>query len=326
MMTLALFVTVLSELSWSIGARPILAGTDAEDVAAAKDALTEGDIIFAPGDDKNSVTQDFTLPIEGLNDTTIEWEIVNIGDVEDYIVLMFEFVFFLARPTSSDGDQNVQLRATIRKGAESETKDLQVVLKATTQDEEDAVAVADAKAALSANSFTYAPGDDKDRVTADFTVPLTGTNGTTITYTIQSDPLGNVSLGGDTAVVTRPTGRQGSQTVTLTATIRKGNQADTKDLSVVIKALPGGRPEAGDIITFAGTDWLCVRADAADGYKLLRLEHSGREMIYTDYNQLEHIANGDDILVKGTDWDWTGWASSTRSSSIQVTWPPSPRG
>ncbi len=54
-------------------------------------------------------------------------------------------------------------------------------------------------------------------------------------------------------------------------------------------------------------DWLCVGAGTSDGYKLLRLEHAGSEMAFTDHSQLDHISNGADTLVKGTDWNWSGW-------------------
>jgi hypothetical protein len=127
----ALFILLMAALSWGISAPPVAAGTDAEDVAAAVSALTESDISFAAGDSKDSVTQDFTVPTTGLNDTTIDWVIVNADAVDDWIFLPSDTSVIIARPTTRWRCRSLA-PATVSKVAVG-FQGLAVTLKATTR-------------------------------------------------------------------------------------------------------------------------------------------------------------------------------------------------
>lgn len=78
--------------------------TDAERVAQAKAALALG---FASGDTADSVSQNLTLPLTGLNDTTVSWS----SDTPDVITNEGA----VTRPRYDLGDRKVKLTATIAK-------------------------------------------------------------------------------------------------------------------------------------------------------------------------------------------------------------------
>ena len=99
----------------------------------------------------------------------------------------------------------------------------------------DAEAVAGAKTDLDSSDFTFGGSDTATAVTQNFTLPLTGSNGTTISWAEKTDTGNNISLSGDSAVVTRPAYGQGDKTVTLTATITKNGETETKDIEVTVK-------------------------------------------------------------------------------------------
>jgi len=199
--------------------------TDAEAVASAKAAL---DISFGSGDSETSVTQSLTLPATGASGTTITW---SSGDPtvigEDGKV---------TRPSSVAGDQAVTLTATITKGTETETKTFTITVKSLPETETDAEAVANAKAAL---DISFGSGDSETSVTQDLTLPDTGASGTTITWS-----SGDPTVIGEDGKVTRPSSAAGDQTVTLTATIKKGTETETKTFTVTVKSLPETDAEA----------------------------------------------------------------------------------
>ena len=179
-------------------------GTDDEDVAAAVDAL---DIDYAPGDSSDSVTQDVTLTTTGTNGVAVSWE------SSDPSVIGTDGT--VARPGA---DTIVTLTATLAKGEETETKTFMVTVDGT--DDED---VAAAAAAL---DIDYAPGDSSDSVTQDVTLTTTGTNGVAVSWE-SSDP----SVIGTDGTVARP----GADTiVTLTATLAKGEETETKTFMVTV--------------------------------------------------------------------------------------------
>ena len=87
--------------------------SDADSVAAAKAALVITDITFASGEDKDSVTQDVTLPASGEEATTIAWSSDNTA---------IDATGTVTRPSASSSDATVTLTATISKGSASDTK------------------------------------------------------------------------------------------------------------------------------------------------------------------------------------------------------------
>jgi hypothetical protein len=102
----------------------------------------------------------------------------------------------------------------------------------------DSMAVSGAKSALDNSDFTYLNGDTGSNITQNFTLPLAGDNGTTITWVEKTDEGNNVNLTGGSATVTRPSSTTGDRIVTLTATVTKNGISETKDITVTVKALP----------------------------------------------------------------------------------------
>ncbi|WP_342404962.1 immunoglobulin-like domain-containing protein [Brevibacillus sp. FSL K6-2834] len=90
--------------------------TDADAVAAAKDALDLGDT--------SAVTSDLTLPTTGENGVTISWA----SDKEDVVSTEGK----VTRPANGSGDATVKLTATLKKGTATETKEFTVVVKEQT--------------------------------------------------------------------------------------------------------------------------------------------------------------------------------------------------
>ncbi|MFD1677664.1 immunoglobulin-like domain-containing protein, partial [Alicyclobacillus fodiniaquatilis] len=82
------------------------------------------------------------------------------------------------------------------------------------------------KAAL---AIGYAAGDSASNVTQNLTLPTTGSNGSTISWS--SDTPTVVANDG---TVTQPAYSDGNATVTLTATITKGSASDTQTFTVTV--------------------------------------------------------------------------------------------
>jgi hypothetical protein len=79
----------------------------------------------------------------------------------------------------------------------------------------------------------YATGDHAGSVTKNVSLPLTGAKGSSVSWSSNTpalaDALGNVY---------RPSAAQGDQSITLTATLKKGLSTVTKTFNLLIKALP----------------------------------------------------------------------------------------
>jgi len=197
--------------------------TDEEAVADDKAALEVG---FGSGDSDTNVTQDLTLPTSGANGTTITWSSNVPGVIADNGQV--------TRPSAAAGDQFVTLTATITKGSATDTQTFDVTVKAAPQT--DAEAVADDKAAL---TISFSGNDIATNVTQDLTLPATGANGTTITWSSNAP-----SVIADNGQVTRPSAAAGDQFVTLTATITRGSVTDIQTFDVTVKAAPQTDAEA----------------------------------------------------------------------------------
>jgi hypothetical protein len=79
-------------------------------------------------------------------------------------------------------------------------------------------------------AISYGDGDISNSVTKNITLPVTGQNGSTITWS--SNDLAVVTNDG---LVTRPSYGTGDKTVTLTATIQKGTASATKPFTITVK-------------------------------------------------------------------------------------------
>ncbi|KJD38262.1 peptidase m28 [Paenibacillus polymyxa] len=192
--------------------------TDAEKVAQAKAALTLG---FSPGDTVDSVSQKLTLPLTGLNDTTVSWS----SDTPDVITNEGAII----RPRYDLGDQKVKLTATIAKGTTSDTQTFEVtVSKMTAQD------------TLNQAADILSLGD-LSAVQENVSLPLSGYGGVQIEWS-SSKPLVIAADG----TLTRPSYSSGDTDVTLTATLQLAGLTKTKDFTAHVLRLPMSDTEAVD--------------------------------------------------------------------------------
>ncbi|MDF2649004.1 MAG: hypothetical protein K0Q73_4809 [Paenibacillus sp.] len=204
--------------------------------------LKELEITFGGTDSQSQVTQAMALPLAGTHGSTITWEsstpsvISNDGQT-------------VVRPSAGQGDVVVTLTATVNYGDVSQTKTFTLTVK---QLNSEAQRVAADKAAL---AITFGGTDTASAVTQPLALPLSGTNGSTITWVSSNAAI--ISNDGNT--VNRPTAAQGDAVVTFTATITYGSVSETKSFSLTVKSvLTDAQKVAADkallAITFGGTD------------------------------------------------------------------------
>jgi len=204
--------------------------TDAGAVAADKDELDLGDL--------SNVTTDLDLHNAGTNGTTITWASTNTSVIATNGTV--------TRPSFTTGDATVTLTATIKKGTVTDTKSFEAFVPK--------LAATDAEA-VAADKLALNVAGDLSNVTADLTLPGTGTNGTTITWASS-----NTAVIANNGTVTQPSFTDGDAEVTLTATIEKNGEQDTKEFIVTVK-----RKAATDIEAVAlDKDALGIAGDLAN--------------------------------------------------------------
>ena len=204
--------------------------TDAESVARAKADLDTASLGFASGDAFDSVTQDFTLPTIGSDDVSISWNVVS-GSAIDLSGTNNKDAA-VTRPSFTATDDDVLIEATFTKNGETDTKTFNLkVLKASSLS--DAESVAQAKDDLDIASLGFASGDSYDSVTQDFTLPTTGTEGTTISWNVVSGSAIDLSgSNNEDAAVTRPSFTAADDDVVLEATFTKNGETDSKTFNL----------------------------------------------------------------------------------------------
>ena len=191
--------------------------TDDDFVATAKEKL---EIIYTGTDSNNAVTQNITLPKNGLFDTTITWVSDNSSIISTNGIV--------TRPSADLEDISVSLTATITKGDKSDTKDFTLkVIKAVNEND---YAVSQDKAAL---EIGYNGNDSAESVTQNILLPTSGSNGTIISWVSDND-----SMITSTGIVIRPIFGTGNMSITLTATITKGSTSDTKTFTLTVIEAP----------------------------------------------------------------------------------------
>ncbi|AET58933.1 hypothetical protein HPL003_10870 [Paenibacillus terrae HPL-003] len=190
--------------------------TDAEYVAQAKAALAPG---FASGDSAAAVSQRLTLPLTGLNDTTVSWS----SDTPDIITNDGT----VTRPRYDSGDRKVKLTATITKGTASDTQTFEVtVLKGAAQDTLD----------QAADSLSLG---DLSAVKENLSLPLSGYGGVQIEWS-SANPLVIAPDG----TLSRPSYIDGNTDVTLTAVLYLEGLTKTKNFTAHVLSLPMNDIEA----------------------------------------------------------------------------------
>jgi len=186
----------------------LLTDTSAEDVAAAKTALS---IQFADKDSESSVTKNIVLPVSADKEVVISWTSDNTAVSSTGKV---------RRPSAGSDDVTVVLTATLTKKKASDTKKFTLTVKAfpdTTAPQEVTDLTAEAGNAQAVLSWKNpsdsdfegvkitANGIEEKTITKDKTSEtITGlTNGTEYTFTVKTyDTAGNISKG--TTVKVKP--------------------------------------------------------------------------------------------------------------------------
>ncbi|MDY7991326.1 immunoglobulin-like domain-containing protein [Paenibacillus polymyxa] len=250
--------------------------TDAERVAQAKAALALG---FAPGDTADSVSQKLTLPLAGLNDTTVSWS----SDTPDIITNEGA----VTRPQYDLGDRKVKLTATIAKGSASDTQTFEVtVAKITAQD------------TLNQAADTLSLGD-LSALTENISLPLSGYGGAQIEWS-SSKPLVIAADG----TLTRPSYNSGDTDVTLTATLQLAGLTKTKDFTAHVLRLPMSDTEAVDaaykalelpITTVTGDVYL--PKDALNGVQVSWSSNQPQFLDHTGHVTFPSYVQGDQTIT-----------------------------
>ncbi len=190
--------------------------TDAESVSEDAAKLV---IEYSGTDSAGSVTQSLMLSQAGANGTSIDWT----SDNENVIATDGT----VNRPTYTDGNAEVNLTAIVSKGENSISVSFSVnVIKSPATDAE---SVAEDAANL---AIGYSGTDSAGSVTESLTLPVAGSNGTTIEWV--SDTESVIAADG---TVTRPSYYTGNASVSLKATISKGDSSKAVSFTlIVIKA------------------------------------------------------------------------------------------
>lgn len=192
-----------------------------------KTYLTES-LIKGNNTDLNSVISPLTNPLLNLgpNGSSITWSSSKPNILSNDGVT-------INRPLYSGNNETVTFTATITKGLVTVTKDFTIIVIKLTNPDIDFVALD--KAYLT-ESLIKGENPDLNSVTKSLTNPLpsSGPNGSNITW-VSNKP--NV-LASDGTSVNRPIYTSTDEVVTLTATIKKGDEGTTKEFGITILKLP----------------------------------------------------------------------------------------
>ena len=185
-----------------------------EAVAADKEALTLND----------TVTADFTLPSKGDNGSSITWSVP-----DNAYAAIGEDGYKVAVTRPADEDAKVTFTATIQMGGVTETKEIEVTIRAELKDED---VVADAVKKLEiVNS-----DDVRGNVTLPKEVEVDGTDKKASVTWESSNPeivTDKAADGKEAGVVTR---QKKDTEVTMTATVTCGEASQTKEITLKVKA------------------------------------------------------------------------------------------
>lgn len=225
----------------------------------------------------SAIVQDIELPERGsVAGSEITWESSDPSVVDVYTppatAPKVPVTGRITRPALGEADATATLTATLRKGTEVMTREIVVTIEAEFDD-------AEAVERDSLDLDLY----DADDVRGNITLPAEGEFGSTITWDSTSD------LVTPTGEVTRPPYGHPDASATLTATISRGVESQTRSFDITIRALP--------------------RAE----------EH---ERYFMGYFKGENIADGEQIMFAtsngNTALDWTGLTGGRPSLISQL--------
>ena len=203
-----------------------LAASDQEAVAADAQMLLEA-AILGGNSSINSITKNLSLPVNGVNGSTIQWTSSNS--------LYLAADGTVNRPAYSTGDQNVTLTAKLTKGQASVQKKFSLTVKKLDATGEEVLFggydwLNESRTLGADNLSQYA-------VTSDLTLPEKTANGLNITW-----KSSNTDFISDSGTVNRPAEGGENQPVTLTATITGPSGSTTKQLHYTVLAVPDVTP------------------------------------------------------------------------------------
>ncbi len=197
-----------------------------QDGSSALKAETDADaayITYQGEDSAEAVRQDITLVFTGAEGSAGVW---SSSDTD--VIAVAGDTGAVARPSEEDGNAAVTITLTVTNGEAETTRTFELTVVAQSespeQDEADVQNDADALAII------YRGADTKDSVTTHLILPVTGDNGSTVTWTSS-----NAAVSGN-GTVTRSAA--GDVVVTLTATVTKGEAAATRAFTVKVIKMP----------------------------------------------------------------------------------------
>jgi hypothetical protein len=208
------------DYSWGQGGFVLNTTDDDAIVQTVATSLTNLTPTFVVGDTADNVTQSFTLPMS-IDGCAITW---TASDGSSVVVDANGSATVTRKNAASNA--TVTLTATITKGSATATKSFDVVVVRNLSDAE---AVASCKERLTTAAITFAAPDTAAAVTQNLTLPSTFSDCSVAWASGSASTISNAG------VVTRPSGAAASDaTVTLTATVSKGYDSDTKAVTVIV--------------------------------------------------------------------------------------------
>ncbi len=174
--------------------------------------------VFASGETAGEVKSNVGLPGTDAAGRSIRWTSSDNS-------LLDATTGAVHRPAYSAGDSAVTLEAEV--DANQTTYNVQYNLTIIAADMTDKEAVTRDMALL---AIGYAAGDDETQVRNGLTLPAVGLNGSAITWASSRTELINPANGS----VSRPSYGAGDQTVTLTATVTKGLESDSRQFQLIV--------------------------------------------------------------------------------------------
>lgn len=253
---------------------------DAEDVAADRTALSLPD-----GFDANNVVSGFTVPVVGAYGSTITWtsnfpDILSVDNATGNVTVN--------RPEFSGvGSISTILTAHLEKGSATAEREfnLKVIEKDPSSDKD--------KVEGDKNLLALPSNIKPAEVTEDFKMPNVGLYGSVISYSSSNENIAKPNNETGVISIMRPafTGN-GTQAVTLTATIKSGNVSETKTLIInVLEMDPTSDAEKAlyDVnnVLIGGIDIANVRQDS------FYLSDAGK------YSELSWTSSNEDYIKIG---------------------------
>ncbi|MDD3537488.1 MAG: Ig-like domain-containing protein, partial [Eubacteriales bacterium] len=211
---------------------PALASTDQEAVSKTWDLLTYEEIL-GENVDAQRVETSLTLAPVGAEGTTIRWSSTPEGFLSTDPATLGQ----LSPPSFTRGDVPVTLVAIIARGDKSLEKRFEVIVKAMPVSDEEAVTL-DADRLRMGDTLGLNPSPYA--VTENLIFSDASLYGSEITYTSSATDVVRLSAGGEGSIigaVSRPGIGESNRSVTVTATVTRGNQQEVKVFEYTVIAL-----------------------------------------------------------------------------------------